>query len=184
MQSIDETDLGTPASSATAEVALSIDGRAIRVRAGTSVLRAAAEAGIDIPRLCATDLLEPFGSCRVCLVQIEGVKGYPASCTTPVADGMRVTTRSDRLDALRRGVLELYLSDHPPDAGAAVPGLRSELEAVVDATGLREVRYGFDGANHVRPLLADGRANPAWREPDSSNPYFRFDPAACIVCSR
>ena len=185
MQSIDETDLGTPPSTANARVALTIDGRAVDVPAGTSVLRAAAEAGIDIPKLCATDLLEAFGSCRVCLVQIEGMRGFPASCTTPVAAGMQVLTRSDRLDALRRGVLELYLSDHPLDPDVvAGHGLRSELEAVVDAVGIRDVRYGFDGANHVQPTLADGQANPRFHAVDDSNPYFRFDPAACIVCSR
>ncbi|RYD16322.1 MAG: formate dehydrogenase subunit alpha [Lysobacteraceae bacterium] len=184
MLSIAETDYGTPAARTSARVTLEIDGRAVEVPAGTSVLRAAAEAGIDIPRLCATDLLDAFGSCRVCLVEIEGRKGFPASCTTPVADGMRVATRGARLDALRRGVLELYLSDHPLDADAAAAGLHSELASTVDAVGVPEVRYARAGANHVHARLADGTANPRFRAPDASNPYFRFDPAACIVCSR
>ncbi len=184
MLSIAETDFGTPATGASTRVRLEIDGRTVEVPAGTSVLRAAAEAGVEIPRLCATDLLEAFGSCRVCLVEIEGARGFPASCTTPVADGMRVATRSTRLDALRRGVLELYLSDHPLDADAVVAGLRSELASVVEAVGVPEVRYARAGANHVQARLADGAANPRFRAPDASNPYFRFDPAACIVCSR
>ena len=88
MQSIAEQDLGTPKRYAAKQVTLTIDGREISVPADTSVLRAAAEAGIQIPKLCATDLLEAFGSCRMCLVQVAGMKGFPASCTTPVAEGM------------------------------------------------------------------------------------------------
>ncbi len=78
-------------------------------------MRAAAEAGVKVPRLCATDTLDAFGSCRVCLVEIEGRKGYPASCTTDVEEGMVVNTQSDALDELRRNVVELYVSDHPLD---------------------------------------------------------------------
>src|SRR5690349_5277248 len=108
MLSIAETDLGTPKSTSTGTVALTIDGVDVRAAAGTSVLRAAAEAGIEIPKLCATELLDAFGSCRLCLVEIEGMKGFPASCTTPVAAGMKVTTHGAKLDRLRRGVMELY----------------------------------------------------------------------------
>ena len=81
-------------------------------------MRAAAEAGIGVPKLCATDSLQAFGSCRLCLVEIEGRKGYPASCTTPAEAGMKVHTQSDRLQQLRRGVMELYMSDHPADCQA------------------------------------------------------------------
>ena len=97
MRSIAETDLGTPKSKSTEMVALTIDGEEVRVPAGTSVLRAASEIGIQIPKLCATELLDAFGSCRLCLVQIEGMRGFPASCTTPVAAGMKVTTESEKL---------------------------------------------------------------------------------------
>lgn len=79
----DETDYGTPRRYADTDVTLEIDGQAVTVPAGTSVMRAAAEAGVNVPKLCATDSLEPFGSCRLCLVEIEGRRGYPASCTTP-----------------------------------------------------------------------------------------------------
>ena len=96
-----EYDLGTP--EATGEpVTLTIDGRRVTVPAGTSILRAAAIAGTSIPKLCATDSLVAFGSCRVCLVEIEGRPGTPASCTTPVAPGMGVRTRSEQLERLRR----------------------------------------------------------------------------------
>ena len=76
-----EVDFGTPASASAQTVALTIDGHAVRVPAGTSVMRAAVDAGIQVPKLCATDMLEPFGSCRLCLVEVEGRRGYPASCT-------------------------------------------------------------------------------------------------------
>jgi formate dehydrogenase major subunit len=201
MRSIAETDLGTPKSPSTEIVALTIDGVDVRVPAGTSVLRAASEAGITIPKLCATELLDAFGSCRLCLVQIEGMKGFPASCTTPVVAGMKVTTQSDKLGQLRRGVMELYLSDHPLAAITTPSGGRTEIEEMAKAVGLEDVRYGFDGANHVNPYAfvpdrenqeapIHGRgsqqqhSNPLFSPIDESNPYFRFDPAQCIVCSR
>ncbi|MCK9539323.1 formate dehydrogenase subunit alpha [Dokdonella sp.] len=183
MRGLGEADRGTPAARG-APVTLQIDACEVRVPAGTSVLRAAAEAGIEIPKLCASELLEAFGSCRLCLVEIEGMKGYPAACTTPVAAGMRVTTHGARLERLRRGVMELYLSDHPLAAIAAPAGGRSELEAMARVVGVQDVRYGFAGANHVAPLRADGQANPLHAPCDASNPYFSFDPAQCIVCSR
>src|SRR5262245_37492667 len=110
-----DIDHGTPARGAADQVTLTIDGVAVTVPAGTSVMRAASLVERSIPKLCATDSLEPFGSCRLCLVEIEGRKGTPASCTTPVEPGMRVTTQSARLAKLRRGVMELYISDHPLD---------------------------------------------------------------------
>ena len=175
MLSINEKDLGTPEPKfitiqTRKRVALSIDGCEVSVPEGTSVLRAAATAGIDIPKLCATEMLDAFGSCRLCLVQIEGMKGYPASCTTPVAAGMKVTTQNDKLAQLRRGVMELYLSDHATESFDAHLG--TEMERMVAAIGVAEVRYGFKGANHLDAAV------------DASNPYFRFDPAQCIVCSR
>ncbi|MEJ2530749.1 MAG: formate dehydrogenase subunit alpha [Halioglobus sp.] len=166
-----QRDCGTPAA-AGEPVSLCIDGREVTVPAGTSVMRAAAEAGIKVPRLCATDTLEPFGSCRICLVEIEGVKGCPASCTTPVAPGMTVHTQTGRLARLRRNVMELYISDHPLDCLTCAANGDCELQEAAGETGLREVRYGFGGANHLDAPK------------DDSNPYFTFDPAKCIVCSR
>ena len=167
-----DTDYGTPARVAEATVRLTIDGREVTVPAGTSVLRAAAEAGIAIPKLCATDSLEPFGSCRLCLVEIEGRKGYPASCTTPAEPGMKVSTQMPKLQQLRRGVMELYISDHPLDCLTCAANGDCELQDMAAAVGLREVRYGFAGANHIQETK------------DRSNPYFTFEPARCIVCSR
>ncbi len=172
MSSINEVDYGTPASTSAEKVNLEIDGRKISVSAGSSVLRAATEAGITIPKLCATDSLNPFGSCRMCLVQIEGARGYPASCTTPVAEGMKVTTQNQKLADIRRGIAELYISDHPLDCLTCAANGDCELQDTVGAVGLREVRYGFKGDNHLDSVK------------DASNPYFSFDPSKCIVCSR
>src|SRR5579859_7497660 len=108
-------DYGTPRRISEKLVTLEIDGIEVTVPDGTSVMAAAVDAGIKVPSLCATDSLEAFGSCRLCLVEIEGRPGTPASCTTPVAAGLVVRTRSERLDRLRRGMMELYLSDHAPD---------------------------------------------------------------------
>jgi formate dehydrogenase major subunit len=198
MMSIAETDLGTPsprrwknvgqrsggAAPDTKLITLSIDGRSVTVPEGTSVLRAAAENGIQIPKLCATDQLDAFGSCRLCLVQIDGVRGYPASCTTPVAEGMKVTTQNEKLAQLRRGVMELYISDHPLDCLTCPANGHCELQDMAGAVGLREVRYGYQGDNHVYAEAADGSVNERFVAKDESNPYFSFDPSKCIVCSR
>ncbi|MDE1990599.1 MAG: (2Fe-2S)-binding protein, partial [Betaproteobacteria bacterium] len=111
----EEIDYGTPARESEQLVTLTIDGVNVTVPQGTSVMRAAVDAGTQIPKLCATDSLEPFGSCRLCLVEIEGRRGFPASCTTPAENGMVVRTQSSKLADLRRGVMELYISDHPLD---------------------------------------------------------------------
>ncbi len=165
-------DFGTPASESESQVTLTIDGEEVSVPAGTTVLRAAASAGINIPKLCASDNLKPFGSCRLCLVEIEGARGVPASCTTEVREGMNVTTQSKRLADLRRNVMELYISDHPLDCLTCPTNGDCELQDMAGAVGLREVRYGFQGENHLDA------------EKDTSNPYFTFDPSKCIVCSR
>jgi len=167
-----ETDLGTPASTRTETVSIEIDGLPTTVNAGSTIMRAAREFGIDVPKLCASDNLEPFGSCRLCLVEIEGRKGYPASCTTPVEDGMKIRTQTDALAKLRRNVMELYISDHPLDCLTCSANGDCELQDMAGAVGLRDVRYGFDGDNHLDAEI------------DNSNPYFSFDPSKCIVCSR
>ncbi len=182
---IKEKDFGTPAVHAlnNKTVTLEIDGREITVPEGTSIMRAAADLGIMVPKLCATDHLDPFGSCRLCLVEIEGRRGTPASCTTPVAPGIKVTTQNDRLARIRKGVMELYISDHPLDCLTCAANGDCELQDMAGAVGLREVRYGYDGANHVFARQG-GEKNDMWQPKDVSNPYFQFEPAKCIVCSR
>ena len=148
MPLIKEIDTGTPIRVAEASVTLTIDGQSVTVPAGTSVMAAAMSMGTKIPKLCATDMLEAFGSCRLCLVEIEGRKGTPASCTTPVEQGMAVRTQTDRLARLRKGVMELYISDHPLDCLTCAANGDCELQDMAGAVGLREVRYGYEGANH------------------------------------
>ena len=144
-----ETDFGTPRRISAQQVTLEIDGHAVTVAQGTSLMRAAVDAGIHVPKLCATDSLEPFGSCRLCLVEIDGRKGFPASCTTPAEAGMTVRTQTPRLQELRKGVMELYISDHPLDCLTCSANGNCELQDMAGVTGLRNVRYGFDGANHL-----------------------------------
>lgn len=172
MSLLKEPDYGTPVSPLTDMVDVEIDGRPVTVPAGTTVMRAARASGVDVPKLCATDSLKPFGSCRLCVVEIEGRKGYPASCTTPVEAGMKIRTQTPAVAKLRRNVMELYISDHPLDCLTCSANGDCELQDVAGAVGLREVRYGMDGENHLDAPL------------DESNPYFTFDPSKCIVCSR
>ena len=183
MSLIQETDYGTPKSKSQVMVSLEIDGQTVTVPEGTSVMRAAMELGTKIPKLCATDMLDSFGSCRLCLVEIEGRKGTPASCTTPVTPGMKVKTQTDRLANLRKGVMELYISDHPLDCLTCAANGDCELQDMAGAVGLRDVRYGYEGDNHVQ-AKRDGEVNFRYQPKDESNPYFSFDPAKCIVCSR
>ena len=193
-----DQDFGTPESRSTSMVTLTIDGVDVTVPEGTSVMRAAKETGITIPKLCATDMIDAFGSCRMCLVEIEGRNGTPASCTTPVAPGMVVRTQTEQLKTLRRGVMELYISDHPLDCLTCAANGDCELQDTAGAVGLRDVRY-TPGVNHYDDgsgtlargdMRARGRlpvgdlGNPDFLPRDDSNPYFTYDPSKCIVCSR
>lgn len=172
MSLLRETDYGTPARHSEKQVELEIDGHKVVVPEGTSIMRAANEIGISIPKLCATDSLEAFGSCRMCVCKVEGRKGAPASCTTPVAEGMKVTTQDPDIAKLRKGVMELYISDHPLDCLTCSDNGDCELQDVAGQVGLREVRYGYEGDNHFEAPT------------DASNPYFSFESSKCIVCSR
>ena len=172
MSLLKEPDFGTPAKEGAATISLEVDGLPVSVPEGTSVMRAAALAGVDIPKLCATDRLDAFGSCRLCLVEIDGRRGTPASCTTPAADGMVVRTQTPKVAKLRENVMELYISDHPLDCLTCGANGDCELQDMAGAVGLRQVRYGYEGENHFDAIK------------DQSNPYFDFDPSKCIVCSR
>ncbi len=172
MALLQELNTGTPIRVSDKNVTLTIDGRAVSVPEGTSIMAAAAVLQAPIPKLCATDSLEAFGSCRLCLVEIEGRKGTPASCTTPAENGMVVKTQTPQLAKLRKGVMELYISDHPLDCLTCSANGDCELQTQAGVVGLRDVRYGYDGANHLK--------SPT----DASNPYFSFESSKCIVCSR
>jgi len=165
-------DLGTPPGESAKTVTLEIDGKQVTVPEGTSIMRAAALVNRSIPKLCATDTLKAFGSCRLCLVEIEGRRGYPASCTTLVADGLKVSTETPKLQQLRRGVMELYLSDHPLDCVSCPANGHCELQDMAEVLDITDTRYGLGEVNHQHVPK------------DASNPYFTFDPTQCIVCSR
>jgi predicted molibdopterin-dependent oxidoreductase YjgC len=163
-------------------------------------MRAAPECRHPIPKLCATDSLEAFGSCRLCLVEIEGRRGYPASCTTtPVEAGMQVRTQTPKLAELRRGVMELYISDHPLDCLTCSANGNCELQDMAGVVGLREVRYGMNGpttstctsaltegriqplfqlrpgqVHRLQPLRARLRGSPGHLRADHLRPRFRF----------
>ncbi|MFG1461846.1 formate dehydrogenase subunit alpha [Xanthobacter sp. DSM 24535] len=172
MSLVHEIDYGTPLSKSEKLVSLTIDGMKVEVPEGTSIMRAAMEIGNQIPKLCATDMLDAFGSCRLCLVEIEGRNGTPASCTTPVADGIVVKTQTERLKQIRKGVMELYISDHPLDCLTCSANGDCELQDMAGVVGLRDVRYGYEGENHTKL----GK--------DESNPYFTYEQSKCIVCNR
>lgn len=161
-------DYGTPLSTSDEMVTVVIDGKAVQVPAGNSIMAAARLHGIEIPKLCATDNLDAYGSCRVCLVEVDGIRGYPASCTTPVSDQMVVRTESEALTKLRKGMLELYLSDFPAQD---IPDGWSEFHRTLEQVSVTDHPYS-PVKNHLQAPI------------DDSNPYFLFDPAKCIVCNK
>jgi formate dehydrogenase major subunit len=184
MHALDYIDPGTPPvaqpeNGVAREVTVEIDGFSVSVPDGTSIMRAASMLGNQIPKLCATGSLKAFGSCRLCLVEIDGRKGYPASCTTAVGDGMKIRTQSDKLSQLRRNVLELYMSDHPAQPECCSANARCELHELAAASGVSESRYALPAVAKV----AAGRTHLGLLK-DESNPYFTFNQDACIVCSR
>ena len=142
-----------------------INGQRVAAEPGETIYQAAKKAGIAIPSLCASDHLNPFGSCRLCLCEIEGQSGTAATCTMPAREGLVVQTETKRLQRLRRNIVELYLSEQP--AAGPVP---EALQRLAVSSGVRSVRYH----NSARRL--------AYR--DDSNPFFTFDNAACISCAR
>lgn len=148
---------------------LQIDGRPVTVPYGLTVLKAAGEAGIKIPTLCSIEGLTPFGSCRFCAVEIEGRKGYPASCTTTAEEGMKVSTDSETIRSMRSTIIELYLSDHDTGSDVYSKSGVSRLKRLAAELGVDSP--GFGGLNHLNSAH------------DESNPYFRFDPSLCILCA-
>src|SRR5258708_23937431 len=158
MSLIQEPDFGTPRSKSETMITVTIDGQSVTVPEGTSIMRAAIEAGTQIPKLCATDMVDAFGSCRLCLVEIEGRAGTPASCTTPAMQGFVVHTQTERLKSLRKGVMELYISDHPLDCLTCVANGDCELQDMAGGPGRRPARSGSIMEKH--PLTPLKLAHP------------------------
>ncbi len=182
MSLVHEVDYGTPLSKSEKMVTLTIDGQSVTVPEGTSIMRAAMEMGTQIPKLCATDMVNAFGSCRMCLVEVEGRAGTPASCTTPVMNGLVVHTQTDRVKKIRKGVMELYISDHPLD----LPDLCGKTATANCRTWpARLVCVMSVTATRARTMFSPRAAlTKNWMPKDESNPYFTYDPSKCIVCSR
>ena len=152
-----------------ATLALTVDGRAIAARAGASVLEACREAGIPILTLCDDPRLEPFGACRLCVVEIEGMRGFPTSCTTSATEGMVVTTTSKALREIRSTIVELLLSDHKIECLTCESNGRCGLQDAAYDLGIETVR--FEGQKHLS-------------EVNDANPLIARDLAKCISCGR
>lgn len=176
------------------KITLTIDDKKITVDSGLTVLKAAEAAGVYIPTLCYHSYLTPYGGCRMCIVEIEAMRGIPTACTTPATDGMVVHTSTLQLQELRKGFLELMLAKHPSTCltcdrnGECDPYRTSmrkvgvttgckfcpnngncELQKVVEYVGLTEVRL----PNKYRQLT-----------PDRRDPFFERDYNLCILCGR
>ena len=178
------------------EITLKIDGTEVKTEPGKMIIQAAMDAGMYIPYLCYYPGMKSFGACRMCVVEVEGgPPGTPASCTTPVADGMEVLTRSDKLQGLRRGIMELLLSEHPH---GCLTCHRVELCGPADIC-LRHVAVNDrcvtcpknercelkDTVRYLEmdmdtPLTYNNRHLPL----DVKDPMWEMDMNLCIVCAR
>jgi formate dehydrogenase beta subunit len=150
-------------------ISLTIDGRQVEAHKGATVLEAAREAGIYIPALCYHPDLPPYGACRLCVVEIEGMPGFPTACTTPAAEGMKVHTNTPQLQQLRRNIFELTLAEHPFQCLTCANNLRCELQTVASYIGVQQVSLPAIR----RDLVAD-----------RDNPLFNRDYNYCILCGR
>lgn len=150
-------------------ITLTIDGKRITTRPGKTILDAAREGGISIPTLCHHESLLPFGACRLCIVEVDGYSEPMTACTTPAADGISVTTSSERLHRMRREIIKLLLVAHPLDCPQCEKGGECRLQDLV-------YEYGIESAEYA-----------AFRE-DKKEPYatplIRYWQLRCVLCGR
>ncbi len=181
MTILKEKDFGTPIVESEKNVTGYIDDIEVTVPEGTSIMRAASMLDIDIPSLCASDNIDHFGSCRLCIVDFEGRSGfgYPSSCTTPLTEGMKVVTKNSQLSNLRKDLLEMYISDHPLDCNSCAGNGDCDLQDQAEGHDL----FANNQLTPSKYSLENG-SNHLGSDVDESNPYFNFDPDKCIVCSR
>ena len=151
------------------KVGLTINGQAVEVAEGTTVLEAAKAAGIYIPTLCYDPDLEPYGGCRLCVVEIENMRGLPTACTTPATKGMVVHTETPAVNEVRRTVIDLLIADHPMDCLTCVKNQQCDLQKIAAYLGITERR--FARTNKSLPV-------------DTSNPFFKLDRNYCIRCGK
>ncbi len=175
------------------KIRLQVDGVDLEVEPGTTVKEAAEMAGVKIPALCSHPKLAPYGACRLCLVKIDGMRGYPSSCTTPAAEGMKVTTLDPELQELRRGILEMLLSDHPNvciscEREGDCDEIRAALRKAPQPTGCRycpkdgrcELQEAVDLIGVDKDMILPFEPE----KPDFKSPFFDRDPNLCILCGR
>lgn len=171
-----------------------IDGQQVKVRKGQTILDAALKAGIHVPTLCHLEHLEPYGGCRLCVVDVKNMKGFPTACTTPLEPGMEIKTNTPELQKLRRNVLEFTLSEHPftclvcKDKKACTDYMHTtrkvstitgcnfctsngdcELQDLVDYLDLTDVSF---------PIRYRGIP------PVKDNPFYDLDYNLCVLCGR
>lgn len=151
-------------------VHITINDKSIEVPSGVTVLTAARQAGIEIPTLCDHPDLTPTGACRLCVVEVEGMRGPATACTLPVNDGMVVHTHTEQVDTLRRFVLSMLLTDHPNDCMKCEVDGDCELQRWVYEYGVEWPEHS--GARHSRPIDSD------------PNPVVFVDMNKCILCGR
>ena len=149
-------------------ISLTVDGVRVEVGAGASLLDAVLAAGQHVPHLCKDADQAPIGACRTCLVEIEGLRGLRASCHTPAAEGMAVSTSGAAVERVRRTVLELTAAMVDRDAVSSDSGVAGELHGELERYGVRAGRYAARPRAHV----------------DDSSPFFLSDFNACILCGR
>lgn len=147
-------------------IRLNINGKEIETEAGKTVLEAALEAGIYIPNLCYHPDIPPIGSCRLCIVEIEGMEGFPVACTTQVKEGMVVHSNTPEIQELRKNVVWFILSEHPPELDKS-----SQLKKVVEWIGVKEMLAGYISHPKNLPVVSD-------------EPLFIRDFNRCVLCGR
>ena len=150
-------------------IKLNIDGRDIETQKGKNILEASLEGGIYIPHLCHHADLSPIGACRLCVVEVEGVEGVPTSCNTPALDGMKVKTKTEKTDHMRRLAMELMLAGHPPDCGTCIKYLNCELQSLKQ----------YLVSDHLS-VKRRSKLFPV----NTGNPVFAQDPNKCVLCGR
>lgn len=151
------------------KITLTINGQIVSAEPGMTVLEAAQTAGIYIPTLCYYPDLKPYGGCRICIVEIEGMRGLPPACTTPATEGMKVHTETEAVNNVRREVVELLIADHPADCLTCSADQNCELQKVAAYLGMTQIRLP--------------KKKPEF-EVDDSNPFFNLDRNKCILCAR
>ena len=177
------------------DITISFDGQEIKTQPGKMLLEAAIESGVYVPYLCYHPGMKPFAACRMCVVSVEGQRGFPTACTTPVADGMKVQTASTEVNDLRRSVMEMIIAEHP---SGCLTCHRVDICGPTDVC-LRHVSVNdrcvtcpknarcelkdtvrYLGMNLESPLSYKYREIPL----EVADPFYDRDYNLCIVCGR